>query len=225
MIPMTCGIKTVLARSARQVVSVNGVIIAHDAISREAQNHPAPTPVLAWAAATRALAVRELLLQEARGCGLHADPITDDAARRETEDEALVRGLIESRVTTPSPDEATCRRYYKNNRGRFRSADIFECSHILVAARRDQPQAFAAARNRACAILAQLCDQPNKFATLANAHSDCPSRDYGGNLGQLTRGATTPEFERAMFALKPGACRLIRPNQSKGRQSINKLWS
>ena len=45
---------------------VNGVIVRHDNIAREAQNHPAPTPIAAWTAAARALAVRELLLQEAR---------------------------------------------------------------------------------------------------------------------------------------------------------------
>jgi hypothetical protein len=29
--------------------------------------------------------------------------------------------LIEQEVTTPEPDEATCRRYYEHNRRRFRS--------------------------------------------------------------------------------------------------------
>lgn len=201
---MSCSVKAVLAQSERQTVSVNGVAITHDAISREAQNHPAPTPVLAWQAAARALAVRELLLQEARHCAIPADPLTDAAGRRETDEEALVRALIESRVVTPAPDEEACRRYYEHNRARFRSADIFACSHILIAARRDQPEAFARAKERARTILAQLRDRPDTFEALASANSDCPSGKCGGNLGQLTRGATTPEFEQAVLALRPG---------------------
>jgi peptidyl-prolyl cis-trans isomerase C len=37
---------------------------------------------------------------------------------------------------------------------------------------------------------------------LAAAHSDCPSRTTGGNLGQITSGMTTPEFERALLGLE-----------------------
>ena len=71
---MSCSVKSVLTHNLRKVVSVNGVVVRHDEISREAQNHPAPTPVAAWTAAARALAVRELLLQEARRIVIDADP-------------------------------------------------------------------------------------------------------------------------------------------------------
>jgi peptidyl-prolyl cis-trans isomerase C len=201
---MSCSVKAVLPQNLRRVVSVNGAVIPHDAISRETQNHPAPTPIAAWTAAARALAVRELLLQEARAYGLRAQPATDDAGRRETDEEALVRGIVEARVRAPSPDEASCRRYYEQNLARFCSPDIFECAHILVAARRDQPEAFAAARWRAEALLAQLREKPDEFEALAAGYSDCQSRANSGNLGQVTRGMTTPDFERALLRLKAG---------------------
>ena len=47
-------------------VRVNGVEIGPEAIAEEIQHHPAPDPQTAWTEAARALAVRELLLQEAR---------------------------------------------------------------------------------------------------------------------------------------------------------------
>lgn len=201
---MSCSVKSVLADSPRTAVAVNGVAIPHDAISREAQNHPAATPFAAWTAAARALVVRELLLQEARRAGLQPDAATDAEGRRETEEEALIRGLIESRVAIPSPDEESCRRYYENNRARFRSAEIHEASHILLAARRDDEAAFAAARERALALIASLEREPHRFAEIARVHSDCPSAAAGGNLRHLTRGATTPAFEQALLELEPG---------------------
>ena len=52
-------------------------------------------------------------------------------------------------------------------------------------------------------MLATLQESPASFAALARAHSRCPSAGQGGNLGQLIRGQTTPEFERALLALEP----------------------
>jgi len=202
---MSCSLKNVLAHAHRRVVSVNGIVIPQDAIAREAQNHPSPTPIAAWGAATRALVVRELLLQEARSRGIKAVSLTDADARRESDEDALIRGLIEMCVMTPSPDEDACRRYYEQNKARFRSPEIFECSHILFAARRDQAVAFKAARERAEVTGALLLDNPSAFADLAATHSDCPSRSTGGNLGQITSGMTTPEFERALGDLAVGA--------------------
>jgi len=202
---MSCSIKSVLTQAQRTAVSVNGVVIAHDLISRETQNHPAANPVLAWTAATRALVVRELLLQEAKRIGLCIEPRVDDMGRRETEAEALVRGVIETQVRTPIPDAQSCRRYYDANAARFRSSDIFECAHILIAACHDDTGSFTAARQRADKLLLHLRERPGDFSALASSHSGCPSGAMGGNLGQVTRGVTTPEFEAALGRLRPGA--------------------
>ena len=201
---MSCSLKSVLAQVQRTTVAVNGVTIAHDLIARETQNHPAATPAAAWTAAARALAIRELLLQEAARVGLRAQPLMDAAGRCETEAEALVRGLVETEVLTPTPDPASCRRYYQANAQRFRSAEIFHCAHILIAARRTDAAAFAAARQRAEAICLRLREVGADFALLASSQSDCPSGKIGGSLGQLTRGMTTPEFEAALRRLTPG---------------------
>jgi peptidyl-prolyl cis-trans isomerase C len=187
-----------------KTVAVNGVVIGRDVIAREVQHHPASRPLDAWQAASRALVVRELLLQEARRLGLTAAPRTDAEGRRESDEEALIRAVHEREVTTPEPDVETCRRYYERNRKLFRSATLYEAAHILLAARRDQPEAFARARASAEAILAELAQAPHRFGELARAHSACPSGAQDGNLGQLSCGETTPEFEQALIALEPG---------------------
>ena len=201
---MGCSARGALANAQRTKIAVNGVTIPHDMISREAQYHPAPTPLAAWTAAARALVVRELLLQEARRIGIEPEPETDGEGRRETDEEALIRGLIDREVTTPEPDEETCRRYYRQNRGRFRSADLFEASHILLAAHPKDEEGRSAARNKAEQLIADLRESPQLFADFARIHSACPSAKSGGNLGQIGPGDTTPEFEAALRRLEPG---------------------
>src|SRR5271165_3951824 len=109
-------------------VRVNGVAIPRDLISREIQHHPSRTPAEAWQAAARALVVRELLLQEVRRLEIAGQPMADGDGRRETEDEAAVRTLIAREIATPKAGVATCRRYYEQNRQRFRSSDIYEAA-------------------------------------------------------------------------------------------------
>jgi peptidyl-prolyl cis-trans isomerase C len=202
---MSCALHTDLAKFVRLPVSVNGRVIPHDAISRETQNHAARSPAAAWQAAATALVVRELLLQEANRLELVAAPEHDDKGRRETAEEAKIRALIEREVVTPEPDEASCRRYYDRNRSKFRSPDIYEAAHILFAASRNDEQSFERKRAEAQAVLAVLAREPESFAQMAKAHSACSSAEQGGNLGQITSGQTTPEFEKALLGLKPGA--------------------
>ncbi len=104
----------------------------------------------------------------------------------------------------PAPDDENCRRFYARNTARFRSPDIYEASHILFAALPSDSAAYTQARADAEAVLATLRDAPESFATLAQAYSHCLSAAQGGNLGQLTQGQTTPEFEQALLALAPG---------------------
>jgi peptidyl-prolyl cis-trans isomerase C len=186
-------------------VRVNGIAIPRDVIAREVQHHPSRIPAASWRAAAQALVVRELLLQEARRLAVEAEPLADADGRRETAEEAAVRALVSQEVRTPSADTATCRRYYAQNRQRFRSPDIYQAAHILFAASKSDAPGYAQARAAAQASLAVLREHPEQFADLARAHSACSSASQGGNLGQITAGQTTPEFEQALFALEPGA--------------------
>jgi len=201
---MSCSVHVQFPAGKPVTVSVNGVAIARDEIQREMQHHPASKPIAAWEQAARALVVKELLLQRAKSLGLAPEPISDEAGRRETDEEALMRGVVEHEVVVPEPDDETCRRYYERNGARFRSPEIYEAAHILFAALPSDPDAYARAQADAAGVLAALKERPESFAEMAQAHSCCPSAAQGGNLGQITRGQTTPEFERAVLALAPG---------------------
>lgn len=168
-------------------LSVNGVHLgeAHLArAAREAGGDPR--------AAARVAAVRELLCQEARRCGL----LAPEAG--EGQEETAIEALLEREVQVPQPGEEECRRVFDANCERFRSGDLVAARHILFAVTPGAP--VAAIRAKAEEILGQLLREPAGFADLAGQCSNCPSGAEGGALGQLGRGETVPEFDAALFA-------------------------
>ncbi|MDS1140780.1 peptidylprolyl isomerase [Pusillimonas sp. SM2304] len=188
-------------------VTVNGVTITAEAIAAEAQNHPMPRgkPGWAWRAAAGALVLREILLQEARARGIAPAAIELEADKWETEDEALIRQLLEEAIAPAVVDEARLRAVYDAAPDRFRGPSLFEAAHILFPAAADDAQARAAALERAHAVLAELRRNPGRFSVLAAEHSACPSRTNGGLLGQLASGDTVPEFEAALATMDEGS--------------------
>jgi peptidyl-prolyl cis-trans isomerase C len=197
-------------------ITVNGETIPAAAVAAEAQHHHAPKgkPGLAWRAAARALAIRALLLQEARSRGLEPAPCELAPGQVETDDEALIRQLLEVAVEPAAPTDAEVRSAYDAAPGRFRAPALYEAAHILI------PATDPAARARAGRILAILREDPAAFERLATEESACPSRASGGRLGQLSSGDTVPEFEAALAALAAGA---IAPEPVETRYGLHIL--
>ncbi|WP_371054623.1 peptidylprolyl isomerase [Rhodosalinus sp. K401] len=185
---------------------VNGETVPHTVIAAETQNHPGPKgkPGIAWRKAANAVAVRTLLLQEARRRGLSPDPAEIGPGRFETDEEALIRGLLETAVTSEAPIESDIRTEWERDPQRFRSPPLWEVSHVLVACDPRDDRATATARERAADLARRAQDNPRGFAKLAQEHSDCGSKSSGGALGQLGPGDTVPEFEAALRSLAEG---------------------
>jgi peptidyl-prolyl cis-trans isomerase C len=131
-------------------------------------------------------------------------PSRDEDGREETGEEALIRELAEKQITVPTASEAECRRYYDHNQQRFRSADIYEASHILIATPPDDEKRHAKLKGKAAELCEILRRDPAQFEVLAGQHSECPSAGAGGNLGQISPGTTVAEFEDALIAMTPG---------------------
>lgn len=155
-------------------VRVNGVAVAEQ---------DWPTPQLA--------AVHELLRQRAVALGV----LGEDASGEDVE-RGIERTLAEE-VRVPEPSEEECRRYYEQNKQRYRSGDLVHARHILFQVTAGTP--VPAVRALAEAMLAELRMKPELFEERARTKSNCPSGAQGGVLGQLSRGDTVPEFERALF--------------------------
>ena len=189
-------------------IKVNGLPIAREAIAQELQYHPAASRREAVFLASQALVIRELLQQRAAELGLQVR-----AAGGESEEEALTRTLIELEVPLPRADEDTCKRYYERNLSRFASAPLLAARHILLGCPADDAEERSRTQERAEELVTQLRGDIERFAELALAHSDCPSKEQGGALGQISQGQTVPEFERQLFRLPLGLA--VHPLESR----------
>lgn len=194
-------------------IIVNGTEIPESAIDQEVQYHPAPSLDAARTAAAQALVIRHLLLEEAGRLGLFPSAANDDTdpahaitAATDDDDEALtveaaeqednaIQALLSREIEVPEPDEVSCRRYFEQNRAKFRSASLFEAAHILFPAAASDAGVREAARLKAEETITLLQQNPDRFAELAMERSACPSAADGGHLGQISHGQTVPEFE------------------------------
>ncbi len=185
-------------------VQVNKVPILEKQILEEAQNHPAPTPGRALRAAAEALVIRELLWQEACRLDISAIPEVDEDGRKETEIDAAIRVLIDQEVIVPTATSDECRLYYERHPEKFNSPTLYEARHILIAVSESDTEGRQKSKASAEELCRMLKCKPELFSVLAREHSDCTSRDQGGNLGQLTPGSTVEDFERAIKGMQAG---------------------
>jgi peptidyl-prolyl cis-trans isomerase C len=178
-------------------VTVNDIEISAREINIESANYEGGTILERQYQAAVALVVRELLLQRATQLELHE---TGD----DLDKEGLIDQVLEQEVTLPQTDEDACRRYFDNHQDKFRSADLFEVSHILIAADPRDDDARVVAKEQARAAIQLLAGDASHFAELASELSDCPSKNTGGNMGQVGKGQTVSEFEDVLFRMQEG---------------------
>jgi peptidyl-prolyl cis-trans isomerase D len=110
----------------------------------------------------------------------------------------------------PQPAQQEIKQYFTAHQNEYEVPDQARSRHILikVAAGADA-KTDAAAKAKAEGILKQLQGGAN-FADLAKKNSDDGSKDQGGELGFYRRGATVPEFEKALFSQKIGDIALVK---------------
>lgn len=186
---------------------VNGELVPHALVANETQNHEAPKgkPGIAWRKAVNAVAIRTLLLQEARARGVTPERQEVGPGRFETDEEAQIRGLLEQAVDASQPDADDIKAEWQKDPTRFRTPPLWEVSHILCACDPRDEEGRAKALKRAAAIALTVQKDPKGFPVIAARESDCGSKSSGGALGQLGPGDTVPEFEAALRTLQEGA--------------------
>lgn len=185
---------------------INGTVIPRAVVAAETQNQEAPKgkPGIAWQKAANAIAIRTLLLEEARARGILVEAQEVGPGRYETDEEAQIRGVLEQAVSVTPPDDQDVKAEWQKDPSRYRTPPLWEVSHILCACDPRDAEARENARMRITDIAATLARDPKGFEALAARESECGSKDSGGALGQLGPGDTVPEFDAVLRTLSEG---------------------
>ncbi len=169
------------------MIAVNKVEISNDSIFHEMQYHPAESMGEAQFKASQSLIINELFRQRAVELELicEGENITDE----------LVEKVLVSDVDTPLAMDEDCRVYYQANLEKFKTFPLVAARHILLKAAPDDLEARDELRELAKNLLDQIKQEPEQFAQFARQYSACSSKETGGELGQISKGQTVPEFE------------------------------
>ena len=121
----------------------------------------------------------------------------------------LRRNLLRDRVVEKlsgnvdvADDEV--QKYYTENIQRFTEREQVKASRILVRVAPNATDAEKkAALKEAKSVRAKAAAANADFAAIATQSSKAPEASRGGDLGYITRGRMTPEFDNVAFTLKP----------------------
>jgi peptidyl-prolyl cis-trans isomerase C len=125
---------------------------------------------------------------------LEKHPFGKERAKKELSEGLAIQKLIETKVTASiKVDPAKVKAQY--------DAIVSNVTAAAAKAKEAKPKIDSLAAQ----LKALKGEELNKkFAELAKANSDCPSKEKGGDLGEFTRGQMVPEFDKVAFELPVG---------------------
>ncbi len=179
------------------LAEANGVSITADDFKKELETLPPYLKPMAQTPEGKkelldTMVVRELILQKAAKDGIDkSQEVADKLAelKKRVVIEAYLRKQVEEKVNIP---DAELKKFYDENKEKFRTGDQVRASHILVKTEKEAQD-----------ILAQL-KAGAKFEDLAAKYSIDSSAAKGGDLGWFGKGMMVKPFEDAVVAMKPG---------------------
>ncbi len=136
---------------------------------------------------------------------LAAMGISEKKLRQDIEENLKIRALLDQPMAAvKEATEKEVEAFYSDNPDEFENPEQVQASHILIAVSPDDsPKEKEEKFNK----LSRLRDEIEKgadFAQVARQHSDCPSKERGGDLGYFERGKMVKPFEDVAFKLKKG---------------------
>jgi len=144
--------------------------------------------------------------EQAFSAALAERQMTLDKLKSEIRQQLQAMKVVETDIKpTVAVTDADVTDFYVKNPDKFQEPEAVRASHIMIRTPdvTDEAQKKKA-KAEATAVLAEI-KKGGDFAALAKQHSqDAGSAANGGDLGFVPRGQTSPVFEQAAFALKPG---------------------
>lgn len=193
----TPGSTTETKKEGQVLAEVNGSTITTGDFSNELKNLPEYLKSMAETPQGRkemldTMVIRELILQQAAKDGLDKSPEVaqklEDLKKR-----LVVEVFLKKRVETDAKvSDDDLKKFYDQNKDKFKTGEQFRASHILVKTEKEAKD-----------IAAQIKAGGN-FEELAKKYSVDASASRGGDLGWFGKGSMVPAFEKAATALKEG---------------------
>lgn len=122
-----------------------------------------------------------------------------------------------------APTVEDARKYYEENKDKYKQREQVRASHILFKVGKDDPEAVKKEKLKKAKDVLALAKKPKAdFAALAKEHSEGPTASKGGDLGAFSRGRMVKEFEDAAFAAKAGD--IIGPVETKFGYHVIKVF-
>ena len=117
----------------------------------------------------------------------------EDQLHNDEDFKAEMKKIEENMLSNVTLTEEEKKAFFEANKSKFNKPESASAKHILVDS-----------EELANDILNKINNNEMTFEAAASAHSTCPSKDAGGDLGTFTRGQMVPEFEEAVFNMKNG---------------------
>lgn len=190
----------------RQKAKAEGVTVAADELSAKYDEHK------------KRFGTEEMYKSFLERTQQTEDDVKSDLERNLLRDKLFAK-LMEGQA--PTADDA--RKYYEENKDKYKQREQVRASHILFKVGKDDPEEVKKEKLQKAKDVLALAKKPKAdFAALAKEHSEGPTASKGGDLGAFSRGRMVKEFEEAAFAAKPG--NVIGPVETKFGYHVIKVF-
>lgn len=131
--------------------------------------------------------------------------LVEQLKRNELQQKAIQKLRQEGKIPPVNVTEAEVEEAFNRTRSTLPRRPATVTFRQIVVAPKPSAQAREAARVRAESLLAEIRSGAEFERVARRESADSASREQGGDLGWNRRGRMVAEFERWMFALRPGA--------------------
>lgn len=132
--------------------------------------------------------------------------ITGDQIKSDLELQLKVDSLVRSHISglELKVTEQDVSGFFNDNPDNFKMPERIKASHILFKVDPDASNDLKAQKRLELSGLLGKIEKGAEFANVAKQHSECPSKEQGGDLGFFDRGKMVKPFEEVAFKLNVG---------------------
>lgn len=137
---------------------------------------------------------------------LKANGISMDQMEKDLGQQIRIDTMIQDHVKAKDiqVNEEEAKGFYEANPDSFKSQEQVRASHILLKVDANSSDDFKSQKRLELAGILGQIEKGADFSQMAQQHSDCPSKQKGGDLGSFGKGSMVKPFEEAVFKMTPG---------------------